>query len=266
MGTGMQTWTEEIVEAAGTKVRLFKGGSGEPLLVLHDELGHHGWFRYHEALAKQFTLYVPSHAGFGKSEGLDWIMNTRDLAGWYLHVLDDMGLGPVNVMGFSFGGWLAAEMATMCPQQFKKLALVGAMGIRPPVGEIMDMFLIVARDYLGASVLYPGSTPEFKELCPDEPTPELVEAWELARYGASRLGWRPYMHYPGLPHLLRRLKGLPTIVIWGRQDAVVPLSAAEVYHQAIPGSRLAVLDDCGHRPEIERPDEFVSLVREFFVS
>ena len=77
------------------------------------------------------------------------------------------------------------------------------------------------------------------------------------------MGWRPYMHYPGLPHLLHRLRKLPTLIVWGRQDAIVPLSAGEAYHQAIPGSRLVVLDPCGHRPEIEQADEFVRLVREF---
>ena len=71
------------------------------------------------------------------------------------------------------------------------------------------------------------------------------------------------MYYPALPHLLRRLKGLPTLIVWGKQDAIVPLSAGEVYRESIQGSRLVVLDNCGHHPEIERSDEFVRLVREF---
>ena len=60
---------------------------------------------------------IPSHPGFGKSPRLDWIMTVRDLAGWYLDALDDLGLGRVNVMGLSLGGWIAAEMAAMCPHQ-----------------------------------------------------------------------------------------------------------------------------------------------------
>ena len=71
------------------------------------------------------------------------------------------------------------------------------------------------------------------------------------------------MYYPGLPHLLRRIKELPTLVVWGREDAIVPLSAGEVYHESISGSTLTVLDDCGHRPEIEKPREFVDLVHRF---
>ena len=263
MTTTSQTWTEEVLEVAGTSLQLVKGGAGEPLLIFHDEMGHPGWLRFHEALAQHYTLYIPSHPGFGQSGRLDWIMNMRDLAGWYLQALDELELGQVNAIGFSFGGWLAAEIATMCPHHFKKLALVGALGVKPPVGDIFDMFLAVAQDFITASFLDPDNTPEFEEVCPDDPSPEQVEAWAVAREEACRLGWKPYMHYRPLPHLLRRLKGLSTLIVWGREDPIVPLSAAEVYHEAIEGSKLVILDQCGHHPEMEKTDEFVQLVQGF---
>ena len=263
MTTTSTTWTKEIIELAGAKIEVVKGGAGEPLLILNDETGHIGQLRFHDALAEHYSVHIPIHPGFGKLERMDWVMNMRDLAGWYLQALDEWGLGQVNVVGLSLGGWLAAEMATMCPHQFKKLVLVDAPGIKPPTGEIFDIFLVVAKEHITASLLDPSNVPEFKIVCPDEPTPEQVEAWEVAREEACRLSWKPYMHYSGLPHLLGRLKNLPTCIIWGRQDHIVPLSAAQVYHEAIRGSRLVVLDDCGHRPEVEKPDEFVRVVREF---
>jgi len=266
MATVAKAWTEEMVEVAGTRLQLVKGGTGEPLLILHDELGHPGWLQFHQALAQHYTLYIPSHPGFAASERLDWIMNMRDLACWYLDALEELGLGQVNAVGFSLGGWLAAEMATMCPHQFKRLVLVGAAGVKPPTGEIFDLFQVVAKSFITASVANPGSTTEFKQVCPDTPSPEQLEAWDVAREEACRLSWKPYMHYPALPNLLRRLKGLPTLILWGRQDAIVPLSAAQLYHQSIPGSRLTVLDHCGHRPEIERPEEFVRLVHRFLAA
>ena len=131
MATTSVPWTDELVEAAGIKLHIIKGGTGQPLLLLHDELGHPGWLRYHAALAQHYTLYMPLHPGCGQSEGLDWVMNMRDLACWYLDALDELGLGQVPVISGSLGGWLAAEMATMCPQQFKRLVLVGAMGLDP---------------------------------------------------------------------------------------------------------------------------------------
>ena len=256
-------WTEEIRPVAGVDLHLRKGGSGEPLLLLNDEFGHLGSLRYQEELAQNYTVYIPSHPGFGPTPRLDWIMNVRDLAGWYLMALEELGLDSVNAIGLSMGGWLAAEMATMNPRQFKKLALVGAMGVLPPEGFIFDMFLSVPALCITACFHDPEGTAEFREICPELAPPEQAQAWEIAREEACRLGWRPYMYYPGLPNLLARLKDLPTMIVWGREDEFVPLSAGQVYHNSIPGSRLEVLDSCGHMPQVEKTEEFLGLVRQF---
>ena len=258
-----QSWTEEMVELAGISMQLIKGGSGAPLLIIEGEMGHHGWLRYHDALAQKHTLYIPAPPGFGKSPQVDWMRNVRDTAGVLLEALDDMDLGPVDLMGFSLGGWLAAEMAAMSPGSFNKLILVAAAGIRPPTGEIFDMFVVTAKEFMVAEFLDPATTPEFERICPDEPSPELMEQWEVAREAASRLSWRPYMHYFGMPGLVRRLKNLPTLIVWGRQDPIIPLSAGQLYHESIKGSRLVVLDGCGHHPEMEKTDEFVRVVGGF---
>ena len=233
------------------------------MLIFHDEIGDRTWLDYHQQLAQDYNLVLPSHSGFGATQRREWIVSMRDLAGWYLELMDDLGLGQVNAIGFSMGGWLAAEIASMCPHAFKKLALVGPMGIRPPTGEIYDMFLVVAKQVIADGFLNPDSVPEFATLCPDEPTPEQVDVWEDARVEASRLGWRPYMHNPSLPNLLHRVKSLPTLLIWGQQDGIVPVSAGQVYQESIKDSRLAVVENCGHRVEVEKSGEFVRLVKEF---
>jgi pimeloyl-ACP methyl ester carboxylesterase len=262
MTTASQIWADELVDAAETKIQLLRGGQGAPLLVLHDEMGLRGPLRFHEALAQHRTVLVPSHPGYGASPRLDWVMTMRDLAGWYLYALDDLGLDEVDVVGLSLGGWLAAEMAAMCPRQFRSLVLIAPTGIRPPVGEIFDMFLVTGQDYVATAFANPEATAEYQELYGGELTPEQREVMEVAREQSCRLAWRPYMHDPALPHLLRRFKR-PTLIIWGRQDAIVPLSAGEMYHQAIAGSRLMVLDDCGHHPEIEQRETTVRLIEEF---
>lgn len=265
MSTKDTNWVEEFRNIGGTEVQMISGGTGEPLLILHDEMGHHSCLKYHEALSKFYKIYIPSHPGFGKSPTLPWIMNMRDMAGCYLHILDDLALGPVNVVGFSIGAWLASELASMCPHQFKKLVLVSPMGIKPPAGEIRDMFLELSHDFITAGFLNPSKVSEFKQVCPDEPSPEQSEAWEVAREQSARLAWRPYMFYPALPDLLGRLKTLQTLIVCGQQDAIVPISASQAYHEALPASRLAVMENCGHRPEIEHSAEFVNLVRGFLM-
>jgi pimeloyl-ACP methyl ester carboxylesterase len=256
-------WTDNIVEAAGVQLHLVQGGSGEPLLILHDEMGYVGWQRFHEALAQQFMLYIPKHPGFGQTPRLDWVMNMRDLAGWYLEALDDLGLDRVDLLGYGLGGWLAAEMAVMCPPQFRKLVVVSAPGLRPTQGEIFDMFLVVGKGYIEKGFYDPGNTPEYQDLYGGDIGADLTETWDYAREEACRLTWRPYMHYPGLAPLLHRLKRLPTLLIWGRQDTIVPVAAGEAYQAAIPGAQLVVLDACGHHPEVEQTDAFVRHVRDF---
>ena len=150
MTTALPTWKKETLEVAGTSVELTTGGSGKPLLILHDEIGHHSWLKFHETLAQNYTIYIPSHPGYGESPALSWIMNMRDMAGWYNHAIDELGWKDLNVLAFSMGGWLAAEMATMCTHAFNKLALVAPAGIKPPTGEILDMFLLVAKEYIEA--------------------------------------------------------------------------------------------------------------------
>jgi len=263
MATTSAALTEEMVTAAGVTIQLVKGGTGTPLLVLHDELGHPGWLRFHAALAQHHTLYMPSHPGFGQSERPEWLTSIRDLASWYLDALDELQLNPVPVIGLGLGGWLAAEMAVMCPQQFTKLVLVSPPGIKPPTGVIYDMFLVVAKVYLADSFANPAGTPEYQQLYGADPTPEQAENWEIGREMSSRLAWRPYMHSFSLAYLLRRLRRLPTLIFWGKQDNIVPPSAGEVYHQAIPGSRLVMLDNCGHHPEIEHAEDFVRQVQDF---
>ena len=254
--------TERVL--AGVRVAVETGGGGEPLLVFHDETGHPGWLDWHENLARDFALTIPMMPGYGGSAPIEWAMTMRDVAGWHLEALDDMGIGAVNAVGFSLGGWLAAEMATMNPERFRKLALVSAAGVRPPAGEIMDMFLVTMPVFLEAGVLDKNAVAEFAKISPDEPSPDQIADWEDIREIACMVGWRPYMHNPNLPHLLHRLKRTPTLIVWGREDAVIPLSAGQKYNESIPNSRLAVIDGCGHRPELEKPDEFAEALRGFF--
>ena len=262
--TTTSTWTQERVEVAGAEMQILRGGSGDPLLILHDEMGQPGWLQIHEELSKNYSVIAPSLPGFGVTDRLDWVMNVRDIATWTLWALDELELSNLNLLGFSLGGWLAAEMATQNPQIFKKMALAAPAGILPPTGEILDMFLVVSKEFITAGVHDPEAAPGFEAVCPDEPAAELVEMWETAREEACRLTWRPYMHDRSLPHRLGRLKNLPTLIAWGRNDEVVPPSAGEVYNASIAGSRLVTLENCGHRLDVEKPAELVRALREFF--
>jgi pimeloyl-ACP methyl ester carboxylesterase len=263
MTISSDAYAESTIHVGGTGVSLLRRGTGRTLLVLHEEMGHPGWLSWHKDLASDHSLVIPVHPGFGQLPRVEWVSSVRDLAGFYSRMLRETVQGPVDVIGFSLGGWIAAEMAAADAEQFRSMTLVAPAGVRPPQGEILDLFIVTARTYLDASVHDASATPEFGSLYGGEQTTEQFEAWEDARAESARLAWKPYMHNPSLPHLLEGVRGLPTLIVWGRDDRIIPLSAGEAYSQAITGSELLVLDNCGHRPEIEQTTRFVNRVRTF---
>jgi pimeloyl-ACP methyl ester carboxylesterase len=256
------TWSQISVKAANAELAVIRGGSGKPLLIFHDELGYPGWMMWNERLAEKRELIIPLQPGFGKSARLDWIMGYRDLGAFYAQVTRELKADPIDVIGFSAGGYIAAEMAAADPKIFSKMVLVAPMGIKPGEGQIMDFFELTIRRHLRSTVADPEGTPEFAKIYGGEMTPEQFEAFEDARSETARIGWEPYMHDPSLPHLLYGAKP-PTLLVWGTRDKVVPRGCIDAYQKAISGAKVATIEGAGHRPEIEHEYEFSRAVNEF---
>ena len=245
-------------------LQVLTAGEGPPLFALHDEMGYPGWMSWQAELSRSRSLRMPLAPGFGQTPRLEWLSCVRDLACVYARFLRARGAPPVDALGFSFGGWVLAEMLANDPGLFRRLVLVAPLGIKPPEGVILDAFELTHRAHLEATVRDPAATPEFDRLYGGKPTPEQIEAFDDARAESARLAWQPYMHNPALPHLLEGLGAqVPTLIVHGDDDRVVPRSAMLAYRDALGGAELATLPRCGHRPEIESKERFVALVRDF---
>ncbi len=255
-------FTEEFVDVGGSRLRLLKGGTGEPLLLLHGAGGNTGWLQYVQSLADHYTVYLPSHPGFDTSDRPEWLETIPDLACFYSWFMEKQNLAGIRVIGFSMGGWLAAEIAVMCHHSFSKLMLVDAVGIKPQEGEITDIFIISPAQVTERLFHDPKQAPEYDQIYGQELTPEQQNVAEGNREMAVRLCWKPYMHDPRLTSLLARVSA-PTRVVWGRQDNIVPLECGQMYQKAIPGSDLVIIDNCGHAPQVEKPQEFVKAALDF---
>lgn len=258
-------WQEETITVAGIATQVFSGGRGEPLLVLHGAGGNPGWMPYNEALAAHFRVIAPSHPGFGASDRPDWMERVHDLAYFYRWFMEEQRLGPLPAVGFSMGGWLAAEMAAMYPALLSRMVLVGAAGMRPHNAEIADIFLLSDEEVDALRFYDTGQVPDYDALFGQEPTDEARQTATWDREMAALLTWKPYMHNPKMPHLMAQVK-LPTLIVWGKQDAIVPVECGELYQQAIPGAALTVIDRCGHSPQVERPDAFLAAVLPFLTA
>jgi pimeloyl-ACP methyl ester carboxylesterase len=259
------TPVEKTVHAAGAEIFVIRGGTGKPLLILHDELGYSGWLSWNERLAEECALVIPLQPGFGRTRQIDWIRSYRDLAGLYSQIIREVGAAPIDVIGFSAGGFIAAEMAAADPRIFSRMILVAPMGIKPVDGEIMDIFAVTVRNHLLATVADAANTPEFTKIYGGHMTPEQFEAFEDARSETARLGWEPFMHNPSLPYLLRGVK-IPTLLMWGARDGIVPRGCIDAYRAALEGAQVALFEGVGHRPEMENPVEFERLVRKFLAA
>jgi pimeloyl-ACP methyl ester carboxylesterase len=259
VSTTETTWSMESIRVAGQPLPILKGGTGDPVLVLHHDVGSLADLPFYDGLARQFTVYVPSHPGYDGSERPEWMRSVRDVAMVYQWLLADRGLSGVSLVGLGFGGWIAAEMAAMSPRAFRRLVLVGAMGIKPAAGEILDQALVSYVDYVRAGFEDQGA---FDRLFGAEPPTSRLEQWDLNREMTFRIAWKPYMYSQTLPHLLGGVRA-PALVVWGRRDRIVPLECGERYARILPQARLAVVEGAGHFVEMEQPDVVGKLITEF---
>ena len=195
-----QAWVEEFREYGGSRLHLMKGGEGPPVLVLHGSGGNPGLMAHHRELAKSFTLYVPSHPGFEKSTRAPWIDSIDAVAHFYLGLMEEMGVDRYSVLGFSMGGWIAAEMAAMCTHSLDRLVISSGVGIRPEEGEIAELFTASRETVAGLRFFDPSQVPDYDELFGQPMTREQAAVERDNRETASRWCWSPYMNNPNLPH------------------------------------------------------------------
>jgi pimeloyl-ACP methyl ester carboxylesterase len=253
------------IEVDGRQVRLLVGGSGPPLLYLHSLGGDVEWLEAHERLAARFTVHLPAHPGFAESTGgaeldgiFEWVLHYTDL-------LDALDLRAAPVIGASLGGWVAAEIAALYPARVDRLVLVDAVGLwidEAPIGELFGS----TPPELATMLFYDQSHPIAQMMHAMTDIRQVPEEFALVQLkaleSAARIGWNPYLHDPKLAHRLRRVKA-KTLVLWGRQDGLVPVVYGERWRDLIPGARLEVLDRCGHLPAIEAPERFAESVLRF---
>jgi pimeloyl-ACP methyl ester carboxylesterase len=250
---------ERSAQVAGLNLQYWEGGTGTPLVVIHHDIGSGGWSPFHTALAGTHRVLAPELPGYGKSDRPNWARHPRDLAMLLGLWLDQLELDDVVLVGLGFGGWIAAEMAVMRQRTLRRLVLVGAMGIKPSEGEIVDQMLIDLPEYVEAGFAdHDAYVQQFGE----EISREQNLVWDYAREMTARIAWKPYMFSHQLVHLLGGVQ-TPALVIWGRENKVVPLVCGEAYSRALPNATLTIVDGAGLWVDLEQPEELTRLITEF---
>jgi len=129
------------VKSGGVSIEIERRGSGRPLLLLCGEEQLELEAGFIDELAKNFEVILPSPAGFGHSDRPDWVSNVDDLSYMMLDVMDALSLKDVTIVGFSLGGWIAAEMASKNTSNISRLVLVDAYGVKVADPSIATLWI-----------------------------------------------------------------------------------------------------------------------------
>jgi len=234
-------------------------GKGSPLLILHGAGGPDMWAGEFERLSEHFDVILPNHPGFDGSRCPDWLEAVEDLAYLYLVALSAWGLRDVRVVGHSLGGWIAGEMAIRSPQIFHRLVLVAPGGIRGTDGFAGNNFVWSKEET--AEQLFQSDDLRQMFLAANSDEAHALTL-HRSRETTARLVWSPRWIGPALNKWVRRID-TPTLFIWGKQDGLFPVAFGREFSGLLPDSDLIELDDCGHVPHLERPDEYRAAVDEF---
>lgn len=228
----------------GVRTVVYTAGAGDPVVFLHGA-GTASGFDWTLPLAEDRRLVVPVHPGFGESDDDASISSVHDYVMHYLDLFEELGLEHFDLVGHSLGGWIASELAVEHSRMLQRLVLVSPVGLRVREAPAADLFRIPPEELLGMLTENPP---------PASGPPSLDLVVNSFRETASfaRVAWeRPYD--PKLSRWLHRVS-VPTLLLWGAKDKIVPAAQGEAWSKLIPGSRLEVVADRGHLILEEDPE------------
>jgi pimeloyl-ACP methyl ester carboxylesterase len=253
----MTTSQITIHETSGpVVVTIEDSGNGQPFVVLHGGAGPRSVRAFADLLVDSGygRAIVPTHPGFEGTPRPEPLNSVAALAGTYCHLLGELDLDEVTVIGNSIGGWVAAEMALADSSRISRLVIADGTGIEVPEHPPTDVSSL--------------SLPEIAQLSYHNPDPFRVDPSALppeaqavlaGNRAALALYAGPTMSDPGLRARLAEVV-VPTLVVWGDSDGIAGAEYGRAFADAIPGARFELLSDTGHLPQLESPDKLLALV------
>ena len=273
-----KTFPEHFLEVQGTKVRYFDLGQGPALVLIHGLGGAAiNWFRNVDALSRKCRVIALDLPSFGKSETPE--VSADEISYDYFtsflkDFLDQLKVRKTILVGNSMGGGIGVDFTLKFPQKVERLVVVDGSGLGQEISSYKMLrqpllqkilFQIAAnqkimRQAAKLAVCDPGTV--------DEATIAAYVNWlknPKVRKIIDKLGTRAVDDRGQRWLFVDRLKEIdcPTLIIWGRNDRVIPLKQALKAHRLIRKSKLAVFNHCGHLPHLEKPSQFNRTLLEF---
>ncbi|WP_300609037.1 alpha/beta hydrolase [Trebonia sp.] len=259
---------DQAVEVWDGRLRLHVkvAGDGPPVLFFHPLSGL-AWDPLLDQLAAQYTVYAPEHPGTspGDPQAIHQVQTFWELLLLYEEAIRALGLDRPAALGQSFGGMVAADLAATFPRLLSRLVLLSPAGLwrdDAPI-PLMEMVAGPPQELPRYLFAHPGSAAAQAALAlPADPgqIPKAIaqSAWNIGC--TTKFAWPIADH--GLGRRLHRV-AVPTLLVWGREDALVPVAYAHEFGTRIAGSQLEVLDDCGHVVQVDQPERTWSAISKF---
>ncbi len=255
----MHTLRQQVVSVLGgaLDITVNIAGQGEPLVFLHSAGGFY-WDDFLDGLADRYTVYAPHFPGTapGHPDDIDKLDNLWDTVLAYEDMLDALGLKTVRLMGHSFGGLLAAELAAQRPQAIKKLVLISPIGLWRDDAPytVANWCALDAKEIMEVLFYDPHHPSVLKRMTPP-PGDEATALWQV--HFIWTLGCTGKVIWPipdkGLKKRIHRITA-PSLIVWGENDRLIPPVYAEEFGRSIKGASVFMIPQCGHEPPLEQLD------------
>ena len=246
------------------RIRVLSDGGGPPVVFFHGPWGL-AWDPFLTELAQAFTVYAPYHPGTTPDapDDIYHLDGLWDLVLCYDELLSALGVDEATLVGHSFGGMLACEMAAAYPRRTRRLVLIDPIGFWRDGERVVNWMMVNPAELPAYVFRDPGSDAAKRMFGPTEPPDAAAAArvrlmWAMGATG--KFTWP--IPDKGLKKRIHRVSA-PTLVLWGKEDRLVPPVYADEFSRRIPGARVQTVDGAGHAPHLEQPERVARMVREF---
>jgi pimeloyl-ACP methyl ester carboxylesterase/uncharacterized RmlC-like cupin family protein len=257
----VSTRTVTVGGLGSVPVTLTDSGHGQPVLLLHGGAGPQSVSGFAELLSATERVIAPVHPGFDGTPRPPQLASFRALASVYAQLLRDLGLTDVRVIGNSVGGWVAAELAlaesAADASPVSSVVLVDAAGLQVAGAPVPDVSRLAPDEIAQLSYF----SPDKFRIDPATMT-DVQQAARAANFAALAVYGGSSMADPALLGRLAAIS-IPTLVVWGEADRMIPVEHGRAYAAAIPGAHLALIEQAGHLPQLEAPGKLAAAIAEF---
>ena len=264
-GRGSQ-FSRKNTKVGELTVHYLQGGQGKPLLYIHGIGGWGRWETHHLGMGVTNEVYAPQLPGWQMGKLPSSVTSVRDYAEIMVRFLDTLQIESAHLVGHSIGGWVALYMATQHPERIARLILVDPLGLEVPAHPTANFAELDEETFLTAAFAKTGVVliaGDFGGLLEDVQTgQEFKRQWK----GRGLVAALPQGHSTD-PEITQNLKHIsaPTLVVWGREDGLVPWQQGEMLTAEIPNAKLVVIADASHSPMREKRETFQHLVHSFLI-